>query len=90
MNGNEIKKLLYKNKPIAKLKGVFKDGGSRSYIAKIDNIYIEFFVPIKEINLDRDVFKDEMESQLLIRYLDLERTTKLNDFLNNLKINEKN
>lgn len=90
MDSNEIKKILYKNKPIAKLKGIFKDGGSKSYIAKVDNIYIEFFVPIKEINLDKDVFKDEMESQLLIRYLDLEKTIELNNFLNNLKINEKN
>ena len=75
MEINEIKKTLYKEKPNAFLRLIARDGGSRIYSAEISEGTIIFNIPYKEVD---DSFKSEMEAQLLIRWIDLEATTKAN------------
>jgi len=79
MELNEIKKILYKEKPTAKLMG--RNKTDRLYVASIDIggkiDYFYFIVPEKEIKDAEKIsapgrempFTDEMSAQLLIRYL---------------------
>lgn len=63
---NEIKKLLYKEKPIANFKKATKEG--LLYRCEIDSVAIEqyFLIPFNEIG--DAVFFSEMSAQYLIRY----------------------
>ena len=64
MKLNEIKKGLYKEKPVAKLQQ--DSAGYLSYTCTLSNSYECLFeIPHKESS----DFKEEMESQLLIRWL---------------------
>lgn len=67
MNTNEIKKLLYKQKPQAVL--IKKKEGIWIYSAalKEPRIYVDFEVP--ESDMGDGKFEDKMESHLLIRWL---------------------
>jgi len=72
---NEIKKALYKEKPIAKMTDDGKTGirGATAitgsiYMAKTSIGNVRFFVPHHEI--DSDLLKLEMPAQLLIRWID--------------------
>ena len=66
MDINEVKKILYKNNPTAKIISVRSDGiVYRAYSG--DNISITFLVPLSEIGTT--VWFNEMDSKLLIRYL---------------------
>lgn len=69
MTKNEIKKLLYKNKPIATLR--LEDNDRSIYAAEIGNQEFVFSIPKEELyNEDgKKIFADIMESQLLIRWL---------------------
>lgn len=66
---NEIKKVLYKEKPIAKsLKtvGIF-DSETYIYYALTSLGLIEFKVPLSEMG--ENIFDDEVPAQLLIRWI---------------------
>lgn len=66
MELNEIKKALYKQKPIAYLRHTLSNG-SKTYGATFENGYVRFFVPVEEMG--DTVFGEEMPSQLLIRWI---------------------
>tara|TARA_R110002074_G_scaffold324599_1_gene494944 strand:- start:1022 stop:1222 length:201 start_codon:yes stop_codon:yes gene_type:complete len=64
MELNEIKKALYKQKPIAKLQQ--KSAGYLNYTTKLENgFYCLFVIPNKEA----ENFEEEMDAKLLIRWL---------------------
>jgi len=67
MDKNELKKVLYLNKPIAKLissdKVVFK------YKAMVNDIEILFNVPVADMGTNPGIFKPEMDAKLLIRWI---------------------
>lgn len=65
MEKNELKKLLYRENPTAKLKFIRK--GSAYYTAKTNDITIDFIVPISDMG-DADFF-DEMDGKLMIRWI---------------------
>lgn len=65
MEKNEIKKLLYRENPMAKFKYIRK--GIAYYEAKSNDVVINFEIPINDMG-DADFF-DEMDSKLLIRYI---------------------
>lgn len=71
MEKNEIKKLLYKKNPIAKLEGIRKGiAHYSSYGVKTDSndlITIEFEIPLTDM-LQGD-FELEMDSKYLIRWI---------------------
>lgn len=60
-----IKKILYKEKPIAV--AVETTVNFKTYQATTDGCIITFIIPIDEVT---DSFTEEMESQLLIRWID--------------------
>jgi hypothetical protein len=69
MNKNEIKKALYKQKPIAKFNCII--GTTLYYKTTIINeeksILIDFAIPVEEIG--DAVFQAEMDGKLLNRYI---------------------
>lgn len=65
MEKNEIKKLLYKEKPTAHFLKVTKDG--IYYTTGFGENTITFLVPISEIG--EVVWEKEISAQLLIRYI---------------------
>lgn len=70
MTTNEIKKALYKQKPIARLISVSKNG--LRYEADFDDeqnlpYFVQFLIPLDDIN--DAIFKVHEESQLLIRWI---------------------
>ena len=65
MEINEIKKLLYKEKPTAVLQNVRKDG--ILYTTGFGDNTISFLVPLAE--LGETIWERQMEAKLLIRYL---------------------
>lgn len=70
MNKNEIKKALYKEKPIATLTALYRDGGSKDYeTTLLSGEVVKFHVPIVEQRESTATFEKQMESQLLIRWL---------------------
>ncbi len=64
MTQTEIKKAIYKEKPIAKRTKL--DHGYH-YIALLSTQAVEFFIPFKEMGMTP--FDAEMPSQLLIRWI---------------------
>ena len=75
MNINEIKKLLYKQRPPADLVEVSKDG--ITYVAlfhQTETSHVVFRVPLSELSGDVK-WLPEMESQLLIKYIVNEETS---------------
>lgn len=75
MNTNEIKKLLYKQKPTATL--IKKKGNVWIYAAalKEPRMYIDFEVP--ESDMGDAKFENNMEAHLLIRWLKLKDADRL-------------
>jgi len=71
MNINEIKKALYKEKPIASLQDDtmfdFKVRKYKTYLAETSLGLVGFKVPLKEMG--EKEFPDEIEAQLLIRWI---------------------
>lgn len=68
MEKNEIKKALYKEKPVAKL---IEFGKENVYIAELSNgMEIKFIVPVSDMG--ETLFGKTMEAQLLIRWLFVE------------------
>lgn len=67
MEKNEIKKLLYLNKPTAKL--IYKYETYYKYESSVNDIEILFHVPIADMGTNPGIFKDEMEAKLLIRWI---------------------
>lgn len=65
METNEIKKYLYKEKPLAELTYIRK--GIAYYQVQIEEYTIKFEVPVNDMG-DADFFS-EMDAKLLIRYL---------------------
>lgn len=65
MEKNQIKKLLYSEKPTAYLNSVRKDG--ILYTVPSYGTNISFLVPLNEIG--EVIWKLQMEAHLLIRYL---------------------
>lgn len=65
MNLTEIKKALYKEKPIATLKERTKAG--LHYEAVCTEGIVEFVIPYDEVG--EDLFTGTMEAQLLIRWI---------------------
>lgn len=65
---NEIKKWLYKNKPLAKFMFVNSDG--ITYQTKMEDKTILFVIPLDEIGTI--TYGLETESQLLLRWLRVE------------------
>jgi hypothetical protein len=65
MTKNEIKKLLYKQKPVAFLQYIRK--GNACYESIIEDRIIWFEVPVSDMG-DAD-FWPEMQGQLLIRWI---------------------
>jgi len=63
MEINEIKKLLYKEKPMAEL--FYRSNFFKYYEAEIGNNLFIFRIPIEET----EDFKDRYSAQLLIRWL---------------------
>jgi len=76
MDLNEIKKVLYKEKPVARQVAMMRDGGSRKYQADTSLGTINFYVPVADMQgWDGDpMFENqfnEMPAQLLIRWIKL-------------------
>lgn len=66
METNEIKKALYKQKPIAKK--ISEEDGNYVYKTRLnDGTGLDFIVPIKDMG-DAN-FEEEMEAKYLIRWL---------------------
>lgn len=63
---NEIKKALYKEKPVAMLK--FMQGTNYVYEAILSDYKVYFSVPISDMG--EKLFENKMEGQLLIRWID--------------------
>jgi len=67
---NEVKKQLYKQKPVA-VKTAHKDGKHYHYVCQLvldnQNCIIEFKVPISDMGTAN--FDNTMSSQLLIRWI---------------------
>lgn len=76
MDINEIKKALYKEKPMAKETAIYRDGGSKDYQANTSLGVISFYVPILEQrdndgNILSEFLGKEIPAQLLIRWIKL-------------------
>lgn len=78
MNLNDIKKALYREKPIATIidDGVTGTRGSSAitivtYKAKLSFCTVEFCVPTHEMGIER--FKNEEPAHLLIRWIEQDR-----------------
>lgn len=70
MNINDIKKTLYREKPIAKIQEVQTDELKEHvlYTTKLlDGKHLAFTIPLEEY--DSDKFGEEISAQLLIRWL---------------------
>lgn len=69
MNTNEIKKVLYKEKPVAILCKPFLGSNNqvKNYRASTSLGIIYFTVPFSEMG--EKIFEDELPSQLLIRWM---------------------
>lgn len=66
MNMTDIKKALYREKPVAKHTST--GGGYRYYVTRLnDGTDLTFAVPEKEVS---DTFEEEMSAQLLIRWIE--------------------
>lgn len=65
MERNELKKYLYKNKPLAKIDNVSRKG--IVYKLEVPDTFIYFLIPLTE--LEYGTFNYEMEAQFLIRYI---------------------
>lgn len=65
MELNELKKILYKTRPIAKIDQVSKKG--IMYKCELPERFIYFLIPLDDIG--DATFGDEIYAQLLIRYL---------------------
>lgn len=65
MDNNELKKYLYRNKPIAKIDCVSKKG--IVYKCELPERFIYFLVPLDDIG--DATFNTDVEAQLLIRYI---------------------
>ena len=66
MEKNEIKKALYRQKPIAKK--MFEENGNYVYRTYLeDGTELPFIVPISDMGDAK--FEDEMDAKLLIRWL---------------------
>lgn len=65
MSKDEIKKLLYKTKPIAKIESVSKKG--IHYECEIPETILHFIVPLDDIG--DGTFGVELQAHLLIRYI---------------------
>ena len=66
MNTNEIKKVLYKEKPLAKK---YAQPENKSFYYKVDTSIgeVRFNVPISEMG--DNLFESEISAQLLIRWI---------------------
>lgn len=74
MTKNEIKKALYKEKPIAIRCGINKEG--YRYRTMIDNKHpVSFWVPLSDMG--DATFGDTMQAHLLIRYIDYNDKTRV-------------
>jgi hypothetical protein len=69
MDTNQIKKALYKEKPIARLTVEDADGYNYSAFIESTQTPVGFFVPYSDMGTSRHRFKDEMPAQELIRWL---------------------
>lgn len=74
MNVTEIKKALYKEKPIARQVAIYRDGGSTDYMATTSLGNVMFHVPIMDQRgSDGKILPEflgrEIPAQLLIRWL---------------------
>lgn len=67
MDKNELKKILYLNKPIAKLESSNKE--LFTYKTSVNDIEILFNVPVSDMGTNPGIFKPEMEAKLLIRWI---------------------
>lgn len=65
MEKNELKKLLYTEKPLAKLNYIRK--GHAYYSTKVNDIEIQFDIPVEDMG-DADFFI-QMEGKHLIRWI---------------------
>jgi len=65
MNKNEIKKIIYKNKPIAYFDKIRI--GIAYYETVINNLKIYFEIPVNDMG-DADFYK-EMDAKLLLRWV---------------------
>ena len=65
MEKNELKKLLYREKPKAEFRYIRK--GTAYYRAITVDVTIDFQIPVQDMG-DAD-FLDEMEAKLLIRWI---------------------
>lgn len=74
MEKSEIKKALYKEKPIAKITGLYRDGGSKDYETTLSTgEVVKFYVPIQEQRGSTGILPEfqvnEIPAQLLIRWI---------------------
>lgn len=65
MEKNEIKKLLYTAKPIAKIVSIGK--GSAIYESNVNDLQIIFDIPV--VDMGDAKFLPEMDAKLLIRWI---------------------
>jgi hypothetical protein len=65
MELNELKKHLYRNKPLAKIDSASKKG--ILYKLELDSTFIYFLVPLDDMG--DGTFNHEMQAHLLIRYI---------------------
>jgi hypothetical protein len=68
-NRNEIKKALYRQKPLAVIKN--KDASSYRYSCVLDGSIIKFNVPVSDMGDSK--FEDQMPAHLLIRWISYEK-----------------
>lgn len=71
MEKNDIKKALYKEKPVAKLVEKLENG-DLIYQTILENKYTVNFIVPKEETVDADgkyLFEDEMDAKLMIRWI---------------------
>jgi len=72
VSSTELKKALYKEKPVAKQTGLYRDGGSKDYEAETTLGIVKFHVPIRDQQASEEgpaLFAKEMPAQLLIRWM---------------------
>lgn len=65
MTKEEIKKELYKQKPIADL--MYVKSGSAYYVAQVNDVTVHFTVPVSDMGEAR--FEASMNAQLLNRWI---------------------
>lgn len=74
MELNEIKKALYKEKPLATITAIYRDGGSLDYEAETSLGKVKFYIPINDQRgSDGKILPefqvDSIQAQLLIRWI---------------------